>query len=375
MSLIYEVSISEDPVIVTEDISREPNRLDVTVSDAAGVVDRIENPGAIWITSITPGRARSGEVITISGGGFNPTASRNVVSFSYQDVAPATATETQLTVTTQSSMDYNTDTFFEVKVTNSATGRYATRKIWSQKPLATVLTSQPRSAYPGKSEAAFIDNAQRAEAMDWANLIDLVRFMQGDVEIGSKAGIKSHDGTGASALASRAALSANVSAGFYGQSLVTDASSSSLISYGYAQDQTIAYGGVLQASDTSATSLAVSGEHTTTIGSSATAAYEYGVLGSGKVDLVWLLISRVSGGDTLDRVRVLIVEPPVTTATVIYDSGSGVGLPAGSGAARSVFSASMNTSVSRPSRLKIEVTKSGTVSSMSFAGGLRMFID
>ena len=294
MSLIYEVSIRENPVVLTESVGREPNRIDVNVSDSVSVYDRVVNPAEIFITSITPGRARSGDTLTITGGGFNPTAARNVVSFSYQNVAPLTATETELTVVAQSSMDFNRDQFFEVKVTNLASNRYATRSIWSQRTVEDILSTQPRSVYPAKAHTlATSGDAEVAEARDWANLIDLVRFMQGDVEAGKKAAVKSTDGYGPSVVKACNPLSANASAGFYGQSLKTNQSLLEGVAYGYIQDQTVSYGGVLTEPDTTATNLALNGKHTTTIGSGSSAGTTHGVLGIGTVDLAWLLVLRL----------------------------------------------------------------------------------
>ena len=370
MSLIYEVSIRENPVVLTESVGREPNRIDVNVSDSVSVYDRVVNPAEIFITRITPGRARSGDTLTITGGGFNPTASRNVVSFSYQNVSPLTATETKLTVVAQSSMDFNRDQFFDVKVTNLATNRYATRKIWSQRTVETILTTQPRAVYPAKAHTlATSGDAQVAEARDWANLMSLIRFMQGDVEAGKRAGVKSTDGYGPSIVKACNPLSANTSAGFYGQSLKTDQSQLEHVAYGYLQDETICFGGILTETDTTAMNLALNGKHTTSVGSGSTAGTTHGVLGKGTADLAWLLVSRDTGTDTLDRVRVLV------DGAAVYDSGSGLGLPAGSGNARAVFRAELSLPVVRPNRLQIEVTKSGTGSNISLVGGLRMLID
>ena len=80
-------------------------------------------------------------------------------------------------------------------------------------------------------------------------------------------------------------------------------------------------------------------------------------------------MSRDTGTDTLDRVRVLV------DGAAVYDSGTGLGLPAGSGTTRAVFRTNLYLPVVRPNRLQIEVTKSGTGSNISLVGGLRMLID
>lgn len=345
-----------DEVEVTDAVSREPNRIDILVSDVIAISDRITFPRRIAIESIEAPRGRDADVILIHGQGFSVDPTNNRVTFSGFAGTVTAATESQLTVTVPFTVAFLCDFFVTVTAeTPPWSGVQASRRWWSKLDPETDLADQVLVLErPGPSEDVETDRPSYADATDWARLLTVVEFLLRDVQK-EAGGIATRDDTGLVPVQERNA----VDYGKDGQVLVVDPAEPEGIAFGWVQDVTLPFGGRVIPNPGAPVMLRAGG---CAVGSVNTQT-EHSPLANGTIDLLWLLVKRLGVTDTIDRIRLLV------NGAQVHDSGAGLGLTN-----NAVFRADLAVMVVATDTIEIEVTKVGVVDNFGLVGGCRILV-
>ena len=120
MSLVHVVSIS-DQVEVTDQVDREPNRIDILIQDVVAVADLVVLPRSLAIHSIEPGLIRGSQAgVVIKGQGFATSIAGNRVTFNGFVATITAAAEDELTVTTPFLLSFTENGFALVEVESPA---------------------------------------------------------------------------------------------------------------------------------------------------------------------------------------------------------------------------------------------------------------
>ena len=338
-------------LVITDQVTREPNRIDIILSDVISIADRIVFPRRISVTEITPARGRDGESITIKGTGFATSTGQNRVTFTGFPATVTSASEDELVVTTPFLLSIIFDFMSVVTVQSPPfTGPSASGLFFVKLPVDQLADEAPEIERAGAQESIGTDRPTYAEATDWLRLLDVV-----DVALGNGAGagsLMAHDGIGPTAVDDVNPTDN----GEDGQVLLVDPGEPTLLGFGWDLDFTLPFGGEVVASPGGAVLLRASGDQLAATGANSA----HGATLPGTLNLAWLLVKEAST-DTLDRVRVLV------EGSSVFDSGAGLGL-----VNDQTWVARFAAPVNKEDEIELEVTKSGTAATMRLIGGVRL---
>ena len=292
--------------------------------------------------------------VTINGSGFSPTPGQNQVFMSGSSATIVAEGATQITFNMPApfSLDLFTVRSIHVPVivVNLDTGETSTDAyVWIPGDLDEVADDVIDTPNPGPFEFTGLpENPFRFEARDMHRLATLIEAMINDVSDGN---VLAWDG-------SKLAEPANLKGSGGGQVLVVDIAEPTDLKWGFKLDAFLEFGATISTPFTIGNLNANGSQNTgTPFGGVGTQAW---ALDDGTLDLISLR-NRTSGGDTLDRVRVLV------NAIQVFDSGAGLG--AGN------YSAVINVPVVKKDLIQLECTKTGGAGGIALVGGIRLLVD
>ena len=355
----FHVTILE-PLELGDSLEVEPRRFDVMLADVVAIAERLELPTRPGISSVSPPRGRAADDVTILGVGFNPTPSRNIVRIIGQSCAIVSATETQLVVTPPFLMLFVTDTAVPLSVENlMMPGLEAWETYQSTADADTIADRTTENAEPGPfgSPSSEEEDPERPQAQDWNRLGSMLDLILGHEATNEPGDVLVADGSGLAVLGGANPDLGNAAPnGYQGQVLVADPAAALGVRFGLALDVSLPFGGSLAAS--AAALLVAGGSQAAAVGGANTTA---SAPTRGELNLVHLFCDRISGTDTIDRVRVLVGGAPV------FDSGAGLGL-----GANAVYSQELAEAIAVGGEVELEATKLGATGTIQVVGGVRM---
>jgi hypothetical protein len=364
MSLTYSV-ILLDQVTVTDDVDREPDRIDILIQDVIAVADLVLTPRQIAITSVTPNRLRAGDVFTIKGQGFATSIASNRVTINGFSCTISAAAEDELTATAPFLLQFTEN---GVGTLEAESPPFSTLKgraqVWTK--WSTVVEEADEELPLQGAELKETVGEERprvAEAGDFNKLLTLVDHAQLGGAEGQPGGFKSRDSVGLVTTPRRNNPGGPVNPQDNttprgGESLVVDPSQPGLTVFGWQLDDTLAFGGQFLGFQFGLAYLRANG---TPLAGLNLVETEQVVMLAGVIDLAWYLVTS-PGGDTI-------------TATEVYVNGVLGFAGGGPGGNNTVARLRMSIPVVRGDRVELRVGKTGATANVQIVGGLRVRYD
>jgi hypothetical protein len=361
MSLTYQV-ILLDQVTITDDVDREPDRIDILIQDVIAVADLVVTPRQIAVASVTPNRVRAGDVVTIKGQGFATSVAGNRVTVNGISGTVTAAAEDELTVTMPALLFLFENGVGELLVESPAFSALKGRaQVWTKWSSAEEEADEELPLQGAELKETVGEERPRiAEAGDFNKLLTLVEHAQLGGAEGQPGGFKSRDGVGIVTTPRRNNPGGPINPGDNttprgGESLVVDPSQPGLVNFGWQLDDTLAFGGQFLGFQFGLAYLRANG---TPLAGLNLVETEQVVMLAGVIDLAWYLVTS-PGADTI-------------TATQVYVNGGLEFSGGGPGGNDTVASLRMSIPVVRGDRVELRVGKTGATANVQIVGGLRV---
>lgn len=301
---------------------------------------------AVDITSVSPGRGRWGDTITITGEGFSSVLADNTVLFGTTQGTVLTATTTVLTVEVPFLSEVDGFTVIGVMRDDIAQDQ-DTFPFFVQADIATLQTERVAGQVPGPGESIAGEQPDVPTAKGFMRILQLAEWLRDEVI------------TGKGDLMTRGAADL-MRHMIGGDGCALEAQSADATGLRWTPTRhrvTLPYGREIQAGETTSLALAANGHGATT----ATDIGEHVAPFNGTLDRVWALVEEEGSTDTLDRVIVTL------DGVSAHDSGAGL--------ARTQdqqYTASTSIAVRAGQRIQMLTTKSGSAATMRIIAGLRI---
>lgn len=306
---------------------------------------------AITLTSASPPRGRAGDVVVLTGTGFNAvTPSLNIVRVDGVQAVVSAATTTTLTYTTPAITTEDGWTAIVVQPDASTDlTQGAGLAWWAKASLASVRTGNIPGQVPGPGESPDVDQSDRFEAKDYERATEFLYFLIRRL-ISAKGDIYARNSSNI----------ARFGCGVGGQAL--EAQPAADEGFGWSTPPRVfvlPFGAGVQSSNNLATDLLANGN------GSLSNVGNYGEACSpvrGVVDAVWVLVDEEASTDTLAQVIFLV------NGVAAYTSGAALGLTQG----QSHRVTGLTIDVAAGDTLQLRCQKSGTAAYMRLHGGIRI---
>lgn len=301
---------------------------------------------AVEITSVTPGRGRWFDTVTINGSGFNTTLADNTVLFGTTSASIVSASATVLVVEVPFLLDV--DVFTVIVVINEDNDADQASIPWfAQADLSTLKSARIPGQVPGPGESITGEQPDVPTAKRYMRLVQLAEWLRDEVITG-KGDIMTR---GASDLMRHMV-------GGDGCALEAQSADPSGLRWTPTRHRvTLPWGREIQAGETTLLALAANGHGATT----ATDIGEHVAPFNGIIDRVWALVEEEGSTDTLSQVTVAI------NGVTAHDSGTGLAR-----AQDQQYTASTSIAVRAGQRIEMRTLKSGSAAAMRIIAGLRI---